>query len=155
MLLLKPVFLNAPSIGSTSKTVFYFTQTFNFMASVYPTSWPLFAVHGKTNKNNNNINNNRFWWRRQRGKCGEYIKAYRGREKSLCVVCPGQTEAYVSMTNEYRKTIHKHCPLSARLEKQYPIAGMHAMLLETLGERLWWWWCKRGGFGGYKNTRKT
>lgn len=44
--------------------------------------------------------------------------------------CVGRATACVSMRNEYRKTIHKYCPLSARLEKQYPIAGMHTMLRE-------------------------
>lgn len=53
----------------------------------------------------------------------------------LFVSWPGPGSC-VSMSNEYRKTIHKYWPLSARLEKQYPIAGMHAPPLETGGREI-------------------
>lgn len=53
----------------------------------------------------------------------------------LFVSWPGPGSC-VSMSNEYRKTIHKYWPPSARLEKQYPIAGMHAPPLETGGREI-------------------
>lgn len=77
-----------------------------------------------------------FSWEREGGGGG------RG-ERSSCVYFPAVLfvswpgpGSCVSMSNEYRKTIHKYWPLSARLEKQYPIAGMHAPPLETGGREI-------------------
>lgn len=50
--------------------------------------------------------------------------------RAFCVLA-GAGVLCVCMSNEYRKTIHKYWPPSARLEKQYPIAWMHAPPLET------------------------
>lgn len=66
---------------------------------------------------------------------GRRVRSWERRRQSssLCFVflelyflCPIQgPRSSASTSNEYRKTIHKYWPLSARLEKQYPIACMH------------------------------